>query len=426
MDKDNNIGIDGNGNITIQDVNGSIITINVNDKEKIAELLCNLENNIVVEIQKLITAWENKSQKQIVQNINGAVVEIVPDEYIERDEINTIHQNFTDGNKTLLLLNGEGGIGKTTLAAKYLQTYKNEYKHFAWLLCENGIEEPLLSLRYFLKLDLKDIPENLHPNIIITELNKLPKKCLLILDNANNANHIRQFLQKFGSLEWDVLITSRCNEAVKPYNELKIEHLHVQKAKELFKQYYIEQNDDFESHLDFLLKAIDYNTLILQLFAKHMQERNKNRKGFFNLAQLNYVFCSEGLFFTNKNHIFSSNINEIIEKLYNLSELNQEEEQLIFYFSLLPLQAIAYDDLMQIFQPKNQSIFDFTLDALNEKGWITRTETEKETNYRPTQIIQLVIIAKNKGQFWEKALPIFTNISNLLKIDQSKDNPTGS
>lgn len=46
LDKENKISIDGNGNYSFQDINGSTITVNINNPEEIRLLLINFQNNL--------------------------------------------------------------------------------------------------------------------------------------------------------------------------------------------------------------------------------------------------------------------------------------------------------------------------------------------------------------------------------------------
>jgi len=56
----------------------------------------------------------------------------ISDVFIGRDDdIATVHQKLFMKDQLLLLVNGEGGIGKTTLAAHYFNHYDQVYQHRA-------------------------------------------------------------------------------------------------------------------------------------------------------------------------------------------------------------------------------------------------------------------------------------------------------
>ncbi|NJO03972.1 MAG: ATP-binding protein, partial [Bacteroidia bacterium] len=61
-------------------------------------------------------------------------------------ELQSVHDRLFSGDNFLMLVNGHGGIGKTTFASKYWDRYQDEYSHLAFLFVENGIANALLSL----------------------------------------------------------------------------------------------------------------------------------------------------------------------------------------------------------------------------------------------------------------------------------------
>ncbi|MEZ4826587.1 MAG: hypothetical protein R3C61_09890 [Bacteroidia bacterium] len=54
------------------------------------------------------------------------------------------------------VVNGRGGIGKTTLASRYYHSYQADYAHTAWLLSESGIAFALLRLAHSLGIAFED------------------------------------------------------------------------------------------------------------------------------------------------------------------------------------------------------------------------------------------------------------------------------
>lgn len=55
-------------------------------------------------------------------------------------ELETISTHLAQ-NKPTVLVNGIGGIGKTSVAAKYVATYGHQYKHIAWLTVQSSVAE---------------------------------------------------------------------------------------------------------------------------------------------------------------------------------------------------------------------------------------------------------------------------------------------
>src|SRR5580704_589288 len=57
-----------------------------------------------------------------------------PDDIIGREaDLTQLHENL-HVQKKVVLVNGLGGIGKTTLIQAYVSTYYGEYKHIAWIV----------------------------------------------------------------------------------------------------------------------------------------------------------------------------------------------------------------------------------------------------------------------------------------------------
>ncbi|MDD4913504.1 MAG: ATP-binding protein [Methylococcales bacterium] len=68
------------------------------------------------------------------------------EEFIGREaDIKAVEDNLQSG-RPLLLVNGEGGIGKTTLAAHYYHKHRSNYKHMAWVFAETSLLDALLGL----------------------------------------------------------------------------------------------------------------------------------------------------------------------------------------------------------------------------------------------------------------------------------------
>jgi len=200
-----------------------------------------------------------------------------------------IHEKLNNQkhNNLLLLVNGEGGIGKTTMAAQYYFEYFEHYAHLIWLVSEKGIKEALVSLALSLRLTFNDqLNQAQQIEEIIRNVSELEKPVLLIIDNANNLTDLNanfQLLRKFQNTH--ILITSRINDYPNIEN-YKVNHLDKQSANDLFKYHFKAFKAAEQALLDELLEAIGYNTLVIELLSKNLNEFNNDIKSHYPLQKL--------------------------------------------------------------------------------------------------------------------------------------------
>lgn len=321
----------------------------------------------------------------------------------------------------LLLVNGEGGMGKTSITAKYLIDHKDKYQHYAWLFCDNGINEEIKKLAPKLGIDLTKIAEEKQLGEIKLAMENLPGDCLLILDNANNPEHLKAFQKEFTGTKWQVLITSRC-EKIFSGNEYTLAHLKEDKAKELFRTYYTEDGDEFDKLLDKLLKGIGYNTLLIELFGKNMKELSalgETLQDFVNQFKEKGLFLGDRSFEINTLHEASqqrstATTDQIIETLYDVTKLEEKERYLLVNLALLPPESQPIILLLEAFMPENKIAFTKELKALAQKGWLN---TDIST-YRMSPVVQGIILNKNKETLWDDGELL---VNNLNKNLESKD-----
>lgn len=351
----------------------------------------------------------------------------VPEGFIGRDdELRTIRHRMNNGG-TLMLINSEGGMGKTSIAAKYWKENQYTYTHNAWLFCENGIVEEIKKLAPQLNLELVQIPEEQHVAALRTALQNLPADCLLVLDNANNPEDIKAFKGAFSGLHWHVLITSRCQHVLEKQQELFIEHLPPDLAKELFISYYNEKTPAFESLLDRLLHAIGYNTLLIELFAKNMAELAAFGETLADLLkqleETKSLFLGERSFevvtpYTTTTHKKGATTDEIIDALYDLTKMTESDRFRLVNLALLPAESHLLTVLIELFAPDDKFRLHKELASLAQRGWLT-TDTK---SYRLSPVVQKIVLEKNKESLWQDGKILVFTMTNLLQIDPDSDN----
>jgi len=334
-------------------------------------------------------------------------------------ELAEIRKRF-EANEMLMLVNGEGGIGKTTLASKYWYDYEQHYTHLAYVFCEGEIKADIRAkLALPLGIDLQQVAEEKQLALIIEAMAAMPKPCLLILDNANESKYILDFKDTFQHIGWNILITSRCQKVLAKEQEIAINHLPPAQAKALFLQHYSENTPDFDSLLDKLLQAIGYNTLCVEIFAKTLAEiapLGENITSLLEDIKANGMYLGEKSFeihtnYIDNTHIKAANSDEILEKLYDLAHLNKAEKTLLLRFALLPTENYEPLFLASLFTPENMLIFGKELIALAKKGWLT-TNTK---TYRLSPVVQSLLLTKEKENIWEVAELIVDKVNKKLE-----------
>lgn len=200
------------------------------------------------------------------------------------DDLKAAHQKLFEGKNLLLLVNGEGGIGKTTLAAQYYNKYQNDYQHLAWVFAGNSLSDALLTLAIPLGISFPDtMPAVERMQEFLNAMRYLSSPCLLVIDNANDIRDLEGHYQALRRCaNFHVLLTTRITEFEQAAIH-RIEPLEKRSAFELFKKHYPRHQEAEDGLLEKIFVAVGYNTLVIELLAKNL--RNFNRlKTHYSLA----------------------------------------------------------------------------------------------------------------------------------------------
>ncbi|MCU0471554.1 MAG: NB-ARC domain-containing protein [Arcicella sp.] len=385
-----------------------------------------LKSGIKEELQKLFKdGFLKKGAPAKLLSPNGAAN---PNVFIGReDELKEIRKRLDNCGK-LMLINAEGGIGKTTLAAKYWNESLHDYKHNAWLFCDNGIVNALKELAPKLNLDLAGMDETQQIAALKHALSNVHDDFLLVLDNANDDEDIRVFRQTFEGFHWHVLITSRCQGVLDKEQELPITHLPPPLAKALFEQYYKEEGADFEALLDRLLEAIRYHTLLIEIFAKNMCESaelgikmadflQKLEKEGLHLGKHSFEIKTD---YTIAVKAKAATTDEILDALYDFSKLNEEQRFLLVNLAFLPAEPYTLPFINSLLaNDSDRTDLDLrnTLKSLSKKGWVAQTEN----TYRLSPVVQDLLLHKNKETLGVDAQDLLDKLNQLFELNTEEN-----
>jgi len=295
-------------------------------------------------------------------------------------------------NGSLLLINGIGGIGKSTIASYYLYSQKENYNYYGFF---EGLESFANELKP--RLNLKSEKPNELFLEALAKLGTLEGKKLLVLDDVKDIEENQAYIDKILELKhsgYKILITSREEiENIKLYN---LNVLSLDDAKALFNSIYKIED---KALLEEILGYLDYHAFFIEKTAHSIKKtltpkmiRDKFKNGEF--AQISVKR--------------KQNFNKFLNQLFRLDSLDSEEILMLKQLSVLPSFGIGFQSLEYIFQKKEDSEFEELLDYLCEKGWLTRLEE----GYKLHQIIKEYILANHTPTF--KEIEIVVDSFNAL------------
>jgi predicted metal-dependent hydrolase len=328
-----------------------------------------------------------------------------PEDLIGRNETikNISEQLKSKSNVTLV--NGIGGIGKTTIALAYANTpaLMKQYDQIAWItVFDNIIDDTINQLAGSVPGFTYNTAESTEYNFrqLLIFLHEIDGNNLLIIDNANNLQNLLNVKRNIETLRWKVIITSRTEPP--GYNNIHVDILDKKDAKILFDCYY--KRDYKDKLLDKLLKKIEYHTLLTELLAKAANENPE-----LDLPKLCHILDKKDLSadelqidivteheLDKKNRLKMIQLYKYINKIFDatVSKLSNEEKQYLRYFAVLPSQFIEFTDLLNYFQiiKKDKTRLGNTLNLLYRKGWLIR----EENTYKAHSLIQTIAREKLK------------------------------
>ncbi len=199
------------------------------------------------------------------------------DELLRLDTLLNEHEN-------VLLLNGIGGIGKTTVAKEYYHKYATKYDSLIWLDYRESLFDSFMSKNmqsYFHIIKLAQSAEEAFMSVVKV-LSQIEGNNLFVIDNLSNINDFIKY-ERYLPKNWKYLVTSRSN--IEEYETLYLDRLDEESAKQLFYKYYKVERDD--ETLIKIFQRVAYHTLTIEMIAKsYNKSKEKLSKAYDDLKKL--------------------------------------------------------------------------------------------------------------------------------------------
>lgn len=350
-------------------------------------------------IDSLKSDLYNSRKKQIPKEITS-IPRIEADEILGRaNDLLKINKHFLTNNQ-VLLVNGMGGIGKSTLAKFYSTTFKNNFDHLIWIDVLSNFDIPKTKkekhdqfIDAFIhnhtllnNIELSSINDDLSNRskfeIILNKIQNIKGNNLLIIDNTTDViEYYYDHLPKYPP--WKIIITSR--EKMNIFKKIEVRNLLKKEALSLFYLFYRLEKDD--KSLSELFEIIGYHTLTIELLAKTANHMNTSIGVFLRKIKeegINALGLA-GVKSKYSQKEDPSSPFEILIKTFRVSNLNKFEKEVLMYFSILPSINIITFDLQNLLGFIDNLLG--VLSSLDIKGWLIK---EKE-GFRIHQVIQSVV-----------------------------------
>ena len=461
MSRANQITVDNNGAITLTDGSGAAITLDANQTDHLLATLNGLTPAQLAALQQIADIEADTlsprfktlltgiaAQKNIVAgNISNvervrigderhyhfhAVPAPLPKELtslipktsaqaiVGRDKDLVDLQARLFDNRQVVLVNGLGGIGKTTLAQVYVETFYNEYRHIAWIsqISDNLMADVVNSGGLLLSLGIDSRgkeQEALFQEIIVSLKRISDRPNLLVIDNAGPALS-RLYDTLPHQPHWHILVTSR--ERIYKFDLKELDFLSEDEATALFLRHYSRGQISDEA-IKALVQQVDYHTLTIEILAKTAQRQRLESERLKRAIE-------EDLPANVNVHHAGHKIEKVrayLESIFNLSDLSEAEIWLMKQFTCLPPEFHRYDLLQALIRPEQsryEAVFADTLAELADKGWLLQNQAND--SFKMHRIIAEVT-ARQHPPTLADVETLIASLTELLRIDQTRDNP---
>lgn len=371
-------------------------------------------------ITNIIMFQDSEREFIVTHNVN-----IKPVSYFtgRERELQELRQRIEAGRKSVLV-SGMGGIGKTHICKKLFEEYLNKhaededgpFRHIGYIEYNGDMGG---SLQNCLKFKPQNSPEQ-NQEAAWRELEYLAAdgKLLLFVDNVDRTIGEDSGLQRLKGIPGAVVLTSRQTSLCDEFEPFRIGFLDMGQCVEIYEKIRFEVSgrkiDPGEvEDLEYVIESLaGRHTITVELLA-HLAKTK-----IWNVKRLRDELERKGFRLAFHKGGELVNIQESYEKLYDLSELTEAEQNILEAFSVFPYIPLAAEVCNEwLLADAGVSEDDDILMGLYYKGWL-QFDIEWES-YALHPVFAQFIYEKIKPDV-EKHIGLIEACQECLKVPEER------
>lgn len=275
-------------------------------------------------------------------------------------------------------ITGMSGMGKSTLAKLFVNQFEDSYDHIIWINAQESLDISLLENEYLKKSlsignNFDDKSASQLDNILRT-LNEMQGVNLLVITDFKLDYTT---LNKLKFLKcWQILLTTRETKS-SAFHPFKLSKLSFNDAQTLYCRNAFDESQD-DKLLKLFFESVNYNPLMIEIVAKTVQNSFDldiaSFLGYIEEQRLDDVQLEIDI--DNNSEEESTHFFLVLKKIFDISDLNRNEQYYLGLFALLPSEEIKISELVEWHGKEYESVnkvqFANLINSLQKHGWVER------------------------------------------------------
>lgn len=312
-----------------------------------------------------ISAAQEQEPEPLYPLCSDSLAFFLPDFFTGREDLMGEIGKRLDQDK-FVVLNGMGGIGKSTLAMQFAEQNSNRYSSIQKVSGEfsKDFQTAVLELRFDGLKDESNSPEDRYKKRLDL-MRQYDERTLIIIDNVDTPwDNMNDFYNTLVQMGFHLIITSRLTGVFKERYCLPVPSLSDGEQRELFSHYSHMAQDKLLASPAFnqFLRDVEGHTLLIELVAKTMYCESENLEEMLEWLhgkKNDYGFMEDGEL---------KNPKEIIRSMLFRGTLDGEQLALLNRLAFLPVGGISRRLFLRSLCPGSSG----TLSQLEYRSWVIR------------------------------------------------------